>query len=95
MPTAELSTRSSRSGRRDGLVVAATGSDGGTRCLEAALVRAGAGVAVLRATRVGAGPLPAREGEALPAAGSITPAQARVELMLRLMAEQAASAGAG
>jgi L-asparaginase len=80
----------------DGLVVAATGSATVHEALEAALVRAqGAGVAVLRATRVGAGPLPAREGEALPAAGSVTPAQARVELVLRLMAEQAASTGAG
>lgn len=80
----------------DGLVVAATGSATVHEALEAALVRAqGAGIAVLRATRVGAGPLPAREGELLPAAGSVTPAQARVELVLRLLAERAASAGAG
>ncbi len=76
----------------DGLVVAATGGGSVHEALAAALMRAqGAGVAVLRATRVGSGPLLPRADDALPAASGLTPAQARVELLLRLLARRAAA----
>jgi L-asparaginase len=75
----------------DGLVVAATGGGSVHEALEAALVRAqAAGVAVLRASRVGAGPLLPRDDDVLPAASGRTPAQARVELLLQLLARRAA-----
>ena len=75
----------------DGLVVAATGGGSVHEALEAALVRAqDTGVAVLRASRVGAGPLLPRDDDVLPAASGLTPAQARVELLLQLLARRAA-----
>lgn len=71
----------------DGLVVAATGNGTVHHSVEAALLRAQAqGVSVLRSTRVGAGAVLAKPGDALPAAGALTPVQARVELMLELLA---------
>jgi L-asparaginase len=77
-----------------GIVVAATGNATIHQDLEAALLRAHArGVAVLVATRVGSGPLlavkPQAQGErqALPIASLLSPAQARVELLLRLLAD--------
>jgi L-asparaginase len=80
-----------------GLVVAATGNGTVHQELAVALLRAQArGVAVLRATRVGAGQVIAPEGEddpagTLPGAGALTPVQARVELLLqRLRARQGA-----
>jgi len=68
-----------------GLVVAGTGNGTLHRDLEAALLRAhAAGVRVLRATRCATGPV---IGEtALPSAGSLSAVQARVELLLQLLA---------
>jgi L-asparaginase len=69
----------------DGIVAAGTGNGTLHRELEAALLRAqAAGVAVLRSTRCAAGPV---IGSALlRSAERLTPVQARVELMLRLLA---------
>lgn len=77
-----------------GLVVAGTGNGTVHEALAAALREARtAGVALLRATRCpGGGIVDAPAGEAtgdLPSAGSLTPAQARVELMLNLLAARA------
>jgi L-asparaginase len=68
-----------------GVVVAGTGNGTLHHALEAALRRAEAvGVEVLRSTRCAAGPV---IGEGVGAsAGSLSPWQARVELMLRLLA---------
>jgi L-asparaginase len=69
------------------LVVAATGNGSVHAELEAALVEAQAnGVAVMRATRCLDGPVIDAGVPALPSAGSLTPVQARIELMLRLLA---------
>ena len=79
-----------------GLVVAATGNGSVHAALEAALREAAArGVPVLRASRCAAGGV--IEGSdasgdgagALPAAAALTPAQARVELLLQLLAPRA------
>jgi L-asparaginase len=72
-----------------GLVVACTGNGSVHGDLEAALVLAQAqGVPVLRATRCPAGGIVEGGGCQLPSAGLLTPAQARVELMLRLLADR-------
>jgi L-asparaginase len=71
-----------------GLVIAATGNGTVHEAIEHALERtAWSGVAVMRATRCGDGAiLETEEGSAAwPSAGPLTPAKARVELMLRLM----------
>lgn len=69
-----------------GLVVAATGNGSVHEDLLAALLRAREqGIPVLRATRCALGAL-VDDGGPLEGAGALTPAQARVELMLRLMA---------
>jgi len=68
----------------DGIVVAATGNGTLHGALEAELVRArAAGVAVLRSTRVGAGAVQPRSDDVFPSAGALTPAQARIELLLQ------------
>jgi L-asparaginase len=69
----------------DGIVVAGTGNGTLHRDLEAALLRAqAAGVAVLRSTRCPAGPV---IGSALlRSAGALSPVQARIELLLELLA---------
>jgi L-asparaginase len=68
-----------------GIVVAGTGNGTLHHALEAALLRAqGAGVRVLRGTRCAAGP--ALGVTALPSAGTLSPVQARVELLLQLLA---------
>jgi L-asparaginase len=77
-----------------GIVVAATGNGTVHRGLDAPLADAAArGVALLRATRCLAGaivePGPAAGG-APPSAGALTPQQARVELIVRLLAARAA-----
>jgi L-asparaginase len=70
-----------------GIVVAATGNGTVHRELETALQAAqAAGVAVMRSTRCIAGGIVGQPAGALPSAGALTPAQARVELMLRLLA---------
>lgn len=67
-----------------GIVAAGTGNGTLHRELEAALLRAqSAGVRVLRTTRCAAGPV---LGEtALPSAGTLSPWQARIELLLQLL----------
>ena len=74
-----------------GIVVAATGNGTVNDALEAALLAAqSAGVAVLRSTRCGDGrivPGGRRSADAIPSAGALTPVQARIELLLRLMAD--------
>ncbi len=70
-----------------GIVAACTGNGTLSAPLEAALLKAqAAGVAVLRAGRIGRGSLVEADGAvpALPSAGALTPVQARVELMLKL-----------
>lgn len=72
-----------------GLVVAGTGHGTVNAGLEAALQRAAEqGVVVWRSSRVARGGVAPREGDAWPAAGTLTPAQARVALLLRLLAAQ-------
>ena len=78
-----------------GVVVAGTGNGSLHHTLESALIEAQSmGVAVLRCTRCGdgtvtekGGMLPAAE---LPSAGALTPVQARVELILQLLARRPA-----
>jgi L-asparaginase len=70
-----------------GLVVAGTGNGTVHRALEAALQRAlAAGVAVRRTTRCSGGAVVGSPPGALPSAGALTAVQARIELMLELMA---------
>jgi L-asparaginase len=81
-----------RSGTK-GIVIAATGNGTVHQAIEQALQEAGwARMAVLRATRCGDGAILDADNEkgAWPSAGALTPAKARVELMLRLMAAAAA-----
>jgi L-asparaginase len=75
----------------DGLVVAGTGNGSLHHALEAALRSAqAAGVVVQRCTRVADGAvLPTGHHDALPISEARTPAQARIELMLALMARGA------
>ena len=69
-----------------GLVVAGTGNGSVHHALEVVLIAAQhAGVAVLRSTRCLDGPVQMKPGDVLPSAGTLTPAQARIELMLQLM----------
>lgn len=75
-------------GGAKGIVIAATGNGTVHEAIERALERtAWSGVAVMRATRCGDGVIQEATGEsaAWPSAGGLTPAKARVELMLRLM----------
>lgn len=72
-----------------GLVVAATGHGTVHARLEAALQRAeAAGVVVWRSSRVARGGVMPRDGDVWPAAGTLTPAQARVALQLQLLRAQ-------
>jgi L-asparaginase len=73
-----------------GIVAAGTGNGTLHHVLAAALIDAqAAGVAVLRCTRCARGSVieaaPAAASATLPSAGALTPVQARIELMLRLM----------
>ncbi len=70
-----------------GLVVAATGHGSWHASMRPALQRAAdAGIALLRATRCAAGGIVGDDQDDLvPSAGHLTPAQARIELALRLM----------
>lgn len=76
----------------DGIVVAGTGNGTLHEGLAAALRRARdeGGVQVLRATRVAAGAVVPTGRDEFEPAGALTPAQARVELMLRLLAHPGA-----
>ena len=71
----------------DGIVVAGTGNGTLHRQLEAALLRAReeGGVKVLRCSRVGEGAVVVTGHDKFESAGSLTPGQARVELLLRLL----------
>lgn len=78
-----------------GIVVAATGNGSLHHALQAALLEAqAAGVSVLRSTRCLNGSVIDAAGESdapsLPSAAALTPVQARIELMLRLLARRAA-----
>lgn len=69
-----------------GLVVAATGNGTVHHALEAALREAQqAGVTVWRSSRCLDGVVTSAPDEVFPSAGALTPVQARIELMLRLM----------
>lgn len=71
-----------------GLVVEGTGNGTVHHLLEAALRQAqAAGVPVLRASRCQGGGVVGDPAGALPSAGELTPARARVELLLRLLAQ--------
>ena len=72
-----------------GLAVAATGNGTLHRELEAALMQAQAdGVLVLRSTRCNDGRVIPGAADALPSADDLTPVKARIELMLRLLAQR-------
>ena len=76
-----------------GIVAAGTGNGTLRRDLEAALIQAQRdGVAILRSTRCLDGPVLARPDDVLPSAGTLTPVQARIELLLQLMTRAAAVA---
>ena len=69
-----------------GIVAAGTGNGTLHHALEAALQRAqAAGVRVLRSTRCAAGPV-IGDASSLPSAAALTPVQARVEMLLQLLA---------
>ena len=73
-----------------GLVAAGTGNGKLSAALEAALQRAArVGVRVLRASRCANGPVLGGDIAELPGAGALSAVQARVELMLRLLASRA------
>ena len=73
-----------------GLVVAGTGNCTLSEPLEAALVRAQAqGVRILRSTRVARGGVRDKPGDRWPGADALTAAQARAELMLRILVDGA------
>ena len=76
----------------EGIVVATTGNGSIHHALEAAAFAAQrSGIAVLRATRTQRGSIVDRAASpALPSAGTLTPVQARVELLLRLLSGRAA-----
>jgi L-asparaginase len=81
-------------GGAKGVIIAATGNGTVHEAIERAVRDAAwSGVAVMRATRCGDGAiLEAGDGHAAwPSAGALTPAKARVELMLRLMEAAARS----
>jgi L-asparaginase len=72
-----------------GLVVAATGNGTVHGALEEALLEAQAqGVTVWRSSRCGQGRVIERADDVLPSAGELTPAKARVELILQLLSPE-------
>ena len=74
----------------DGLVAAGTGNGKLSVALEAALHRAGrVGVRVVRASRCANGPVLGGDIAELPGAAALSAVQARIELMLRLLASRA------
>lgn len=75
-----------------GLVVEGTGNGSVHQSLLDAIERARAGgVPVLRATRCTGGAVVGAPAGALPSAGELSPAKARVELMLRLLSQRRAA----
>jgi len=84
---AALAHAQAAGGKLAGLLVACTGHGTMHHGLEAAVLRAEqAGVRVWRSSRVARGGVQPRDGDAWPAAGSWTAAQARVLLVLDLLA---------
>jgi L-asparaginase len=74
-----------------GIVIAGTGNGSVHRELEQAARRAmAAGVAVRRASRCLLGGVVGEPADALPSAGTLTPPQARIEMLLDLLASPAA-----
>ena len=74
-----------------GIVVAATGNGTVHEALQAALLEAqAAGVAVLRSTRCLNGSVIDASDAVVPSAGALTPVQARIELILQLLAQRVA-----
>ncbi|WP_396267360.1 asparaginase [Ideonella sp.] len=74
----------------DGLVVEGTGNGTLHQALEASLAQAQAqGLRLMRASRCTAGGVVGEVPRALPSAGLLTPAKARVELLLQLLAAPA------
>lgn len=74
-----------------GLVVAATGNGTVHHALEEALLEAQAqGITVWRSSRCANGRVIGRPDDAMPSAGTLTPAKARVELILQLLTPQGA-----
>ena len=75
----------------DGIVVAGTGNGRLHRRLEAALLQAQreGGVRILRCSRVAQGAVLPAPGDAFESAGALSPGQARIELLLRLLAAEA------
>ncbi|AKJ29257.1 asparaginase [Caldimonas brevitalea] len=72
-----------------GVVVVGTGNGTVHQRLEAALLAAqAAGMKVWRSTRCAEGRVLGKPDDVLPAAGTLTPYQARVELLLQLLAER-------
>ncbi|MDB5817350.1 MAG: asparaginase [Rhizobacter sp.] len=74
----------------DGILVACTGN--GTvhvALIEALAEAARAGVQLLRSTRVAAGPILGGPDDAIPSAGDLVPAKARIELLLQLLRQRA------
>ena len=81
-----LSWAQQRGAPLHGIVVAATGNGTVKDSLQQALLRArDSGVAVLRAIRCNGGPVLPREDDVFAAASGLTPAKARVALMLQLL----------
>lgn len=77
-----------------GLVVASTGNGTLHHALESAVLKAqGGGVKVVRATRCLNGRVIPRPGDRLPDSKGLNPVKARVELILDLLTEGAASSG--
>ena len=73
-----------------GLVVAGTGNGTLHHDLEAALLDAQKqGAQVLRASRCAQGGVQSREADVLPHAGGLTAVQARVALLMHILAQQA------
>jgi L-asparaginase len=91
--TATLIDALARAGTK-GIVIAATGNGTVHEAIEQGVQRtAWSGMVVLRATRCGDGAIldaPENGKGVWPSAGALTPAKARVELMLKLMAAAAA-----
>ena len=79
----------------DGIVVAATGNGSIHRDLAAALEQAATHIPVLRATRCLAGGVTEKAGARFASAGELTPVQARVELLLQLLAARRPSGAGG
>lgn len=82
-----------------GIVIAATGNGTVHEAIEQGVQRAAwSGIVVLRATRCGDGAIldapGGTGGAAWPAAGALTPAKARVELLLRLLVAEASKRSA-